>query len=107
MFRPDPKVVSTSGPGSRVQSIPSKLGAAVLMETDRLMPSYPGRSWVIASLTCAGLALAVTPVVFGPLGVRSGFVAAWKGARWWGTAGVSASFVAAVVSAYLSAWLST
>ena len=68
---------------------------------------YPGRSWVIASLACAGLALVVTPVVFGPLGVIAGAVAAWKGARWWATAAVSASFVLAVVSVYLAAWLST
>ena len=64
-----------------------------------------GRSWVIASLAFAGLALAATPVVFGPLGVVAGAVAAWRGARWWVTAAVSASFVAAVVSAYLAAWL--
>ena len=68
---------------------------------------YPGRSWVIASLVCAGLALAVTPVVFGPLGVVAGFVAAWRGARWWATTGVTASFVAAVVGVYLAAWLAT
>jgi len=68
---------------------------------------YPGRRWVIASLVCAALALAVTPVVLGPLGVIAGFVAAWKGARWWATAGVSASFVAAVLSIYLAAWLTT
>ena len=37
----------------------------------------PGRRWVIASLVCVGLALAVTPVVFGPLGVVAGAVAAW------------------------------
>ena len=67
---------------------------------------YPSRSWVIASLVCAGLALAATPVVFGPLGIVAGAVAAWKGAKWWATAAVSASFVAAVVSAYLAAWLS-
>ena len=71
------------------------------------MPSYPGRSWVIASLLCAGLALAVTRVVFGPLGIVAGAVAAWKGAKWWGTAGVSASFVAAVLSAYLVGWVTT
>ncbi len=39
------------------------------------------------------------------LGIVAGSVSAWKGARWRGTAGVSASFVAAVVSAYLVAWL--
>ena len=68
---------------------------------------YPGRSWVIASLVCAGVALAVTPVVFGPLGVIAGCVAAWKRAKWWATAVVSASFVAAVVSAYVAAWLNS
>ena len=71
------------------------------------MPSYPGRSWVIASLVCAGLALAVTPVVFAPLGIVAGFVAAWKGAKLWASLAVSASFVAALASAYLFAWLST
>ena len=75
------------------------MGLAV-RETNR----YPGRSWVIASLVCAGLALAVTPIVFGPLGVIAGFVAAWKGARWWASA--AASFVAAVVSVNLASWLS-
>ena len=68
---------------------------------------YPGRSWVIASLVCAGLALAVTPVVFGPLGVIAGFVAAWKGVRGWASAAVSTSFVAAVASVYLAAWLAS
>ena len=67
----------------------------------------PGRRWVISSLVCAGLALAVAPVVLGPLGVIAGAVAAWKGARWWATAGVTASLVAAVVSAYMAAWLTT
>ncbi len=67
----------------------------------------PGRRWVIASLVCAGLALAATPVVFGPLGVLAGCVAAWKGAKWWASAAVSASFAAAVVSVYLAAWLTT
>ena len=66
---------------------------------------YPGRSWVIASLGFAGLALAVTPVVFGPLGVAACTVADWKGARWWATATVSTSFVAAVGGFYLAARL--
>ena len=67
----------------------------------------PDRRWAIASLICAVLALAFAPVVFGPLGVLTGGVAVWKGARWWGTAGVSASFVAAVVGFYLAIWLAT
>ena len=58
-------------------------------------------------MVCPGLALAVTPVVFEPLGVIAGFVAAWKGAKWWASAAVSASFVAAVASVYLAAWLTT
>ena len=55
------------------------------------MTAKPGRRWVIFRLVCAFLALAATPVVFGPLGVVTGMVAVWKGAKWWGTAGVSAS----------------
>ena len=71
------------------------------------MTARPGRRWVISSLVLAALSLAVAPVVFGPLGVVVGGVAVWKGARWWGTAGVSASFVAAVVGFYLAIWLAT
>ena len=58
-------------------------------------------------MVCAGLSLAFAPVVFGPLGVVAGIVAVWKGAKWWGTAGVSASFVSAVVAYYLATWLAT
>ena len=67
------------------------------------MPDQPktnqGRKWVLASLVCAALSLAVAPVVFGPLGVVAGSVAVSKGARWLGAAGVSGSAVAAVVGA--------
>ncbi len=53
----------------RVEDVTCELvQRTVVMETDRLMPSYPGRRRVIDSLVCAGLDLAVTPVVFGPLG---------------------------------------
>ena len=65
----------------------------------------PGKRWVITSMVCAALALAVAPVVFGPVGVMAGTVADWKGGRWWGTVGVSGSAAAAVVSAYLAAWV--
>ena len=44
--------------------------------------------------------MTITPVVFGPLGIAAGMVAVWKGARWWGTAAVSGSFVAAVAGYY-------
>ena len=71
------------------------------------MTAIPCRRWVIGSLACAGLSLAFAPVVFGPLGVAAGAVAAWKGARWWGTAGVSSSAVAGVVGYYLAAGLVT
>ena len=67
--------------------------------------SMPGRSWVIASLVCAGLALAVKPVMFGPLGIVAGAVAAWKGATWWASAAVAASLGEAVASGYLVAYL--
>ncbi len=42
-----------------------------------------GRRPAIVSLVCAALALAVAPVVFGPLGVIAGMVAVWKGDGWW------------------------
>ena len=71
------------------------------------MTANPGRRWAIGSLVCAALALAFAPVVFGPLGVMAGTVAVRKGAKWRGTAGVSASFVAAVVGFYLATWLAT
>ena len=91
MCRPDPRGVSING----LRATYSRSFAAALVQRDTkgLMPSYPGRRWVIGSLVCAGLALAVTPVVFGPLGVVAGFVAAWKGAKWWATVAVSASFL--------------
>ena len=41
-------------------------------------------------------------VVFGPLGIVASMVAFWKGARWWGAAGVSGSAVAAVVGYYMA-----
>ncbi|MCH8898473.1 MAG: hypothetical protein IIC33_09315 [Chloroflexi bacterium] len=66
-----------------------------------------GRRWVIGSLVCATLALGFAPVVFGPLGVMAGTVAVRRGAKWRGTAGVSASFMAAVVGFYLATWLAT
>ena len=62
----------------------------------------PGRRWVIGSLPCAAVSLAIAPVVFGPLGVVTGAAAVWKGARRWGTAGVPASFVAAMISFYMA-----
>ena len=71
------------------------------------MTALLGRRWVIGSLVCATLALAVAPVVFGTLGVIAGTVAVAKGARWRGTVGVSASAVAAVIGFYLAAGLVT
>ena len=77
-------------------------------ETDyQSMAATPGRRWVIGSLVFAAMSLAFAPVVFGPLGVIAGSVAVWKGAKLWGTAGVSASFVAAVFGFYLAIWLAT
>lgn len=67
--------------------------------------AMPGRRWVLYSVVCAFLSLGVAPVVFGSLGVVAGTVAVWKGAKWCGTAGVSASFVAAVTAFYVAARL--
>ena len=73
----------------------------------RSITVMPGRRWVMASLVFAALAPVIVPVVFGPLGVAAGVVAAAKGARWWGTAGVSASLVAAVTAFRVAARLTT
>ncbi len=61
-----------------------------------LMTRKPGRMWSRASLIVAVWALLLTPAVLGPLGVAAGCVAIVKGDKWWGTAGVSGSTVAAV-----------
>lgn len=63
--------------------------------------------WAFSSLVCAALALVITPVVFGPLGVVAGAVAVWKGGRWWGAAGVCASAVVGVAGFYLAVGLIT
>ena len=56
-------------------------------------------------MVCAALALTVAPVVFCPLGVVAGTVSVWKGARWWGTAGVTGGALAGVLGYYLAAGL--
>ena len=77
-------------------------------EIDRqTITPMPGRRWIIGSLVCAALALGFAPVLFGLLGVVAGTVAVWKGGRWWGTAGVSGSAVAAVVGYYWAGGLIT
>ena len=47
-----------------------------------------GRKWVVASLVCAALSLAITPFMFGLLGVIAGSVAVWKGDRHGGAWGL-------------------
>jgi len=68
-------------------------GGANVQEVTPLAPGY------------LGTGLLGVPAVVGPLGVVTGTVAVWKGARWWGTAGVSISFVAAQTGFYLAAWV--
>ena len=74
-------------------------------EIDHQSMTERGRRWVVGGLVCAAFALAVAPVVFGPLGVVAGTVAVWKGARWWGTAGITASAMAGVLGYFLAAGL--
>lgn len=71
------------------------------------MTADPGGRWAIGSLMCAALTLAVAPIVLGPLGVVAGALAVWKGARWRGTVGLSASAVAAVIGYYLAVGFTT
>ena len=73
----------------------------------RSTTAIPGRRWVISSLVYAALSLAFAPVVFAPLGVVAGTVAVWKGARWWGTAGLTGSAMAGVLGYFLAAGLVT
>lgn len=71
------------------------------------MTASPGRRWAVASPVCAALARAVAPFLFGLLGVAAGMVAVAEGARWWGTAGVSATTGALVISLYVAGRLVT
>ena len=59
----------------------------------------------IASVAFAFLSLGSVPVLFGPLGIIAGVVAVANGARWYGTVGIVASFVAAGISLYWDAGL--
>lgn len=65
------------------------------METEGLTTAMPYRRWIFFSLVCAAVSLSIAPLVFGPLGVIAGIVAVWKGAKWRGTVGISASVLAA------------
>ena len=76
-------------------------------EIDHQSMTERGRRWVVGGLVCAALSLTFAPVVLMPLGVVAGAVAVWKGARWWGTAVISASAVTGVVGYYLAAGLAT
>ena len=67
--------------------------------------NQPGRRWVMGSIAFAFLSLGSVPVMFGPLGIIAGVVAVAKGARWYGTVGIVASFVAAGISLYWDAGL--
>ena len=55
-----------------------------------------GRRFAAASMVLALVALAVAPVVFGPLGILMGMVAVSKGERYLGMLGVVASAVLGV-----------
>ena len=67
------------------------------LERARQRTTKPGRMWARASLICGGWSLFIAPAVLGPLGVAAGCVAIAKGDKWWGTAGVLGSAVAALV----------
>ena len=51
------------------------------------------------------MSLGSVPVLFGPLRILLGVVAVARGARWYGTVGIVASFVAAGISLYWDAGL--
>ena len=61
-----------------------------------------GRRFAVASLVLALVALAVAPVVFGPLGILMGMVAVSEGDRYLGMLGLTASAVLAVTGYYVA-----
>ena len=61
-----------------------------------------GRHFAVASMVLVLAALAVAPVVFGPLGILMGMVAVSKGERYLGMLGPSASAVPAVTGYYIA-----
>ena len=61
-----------------------------------------GRRFAVASMVLALVALAVAPVVFGPLGILMGMVAVSKGERYLGMLGLTASAVLAVTGYYVA-----
>lgn len=61
-----------------------------------------GRRFAAASMALALVALAVAPVVFGPLGILMGMVAVSKGERYLGMLGLTASAVLAVTGYYVA-----
>lgn len=64
--------------------------------------SKSGRRFAVASMVLALVALAVAPVVFGPLGILMGMVAVVKGERYLGMLGVVTSAVLAVTGYYIA-----
>ena len=64
--------------------------------------SKSGRRFAAASMVLALVALAVAPVVFGPLGILMGMVAVVKGERYLGMLGVVTSAVLAVTGYYIA-----
>jgi len=60
------------------------------------------RRFAAASMVLALVALAVAPVVFGPLGILMGMVAVSKGERYLGMLGLTASAVLAVTGYYIA-----
>ena len=61
-----------------------------------------GRRFAAASMALALVALAVAPVVFGPLGILMGMVAVSKGERYLGMLGLTAGAVLAVTGYYVA-----
>ena len=61
-----------------------------------------GRRFAAASMVLALVALAVAPVVFGPLGILMGMVAVSKGERYLGMSGLAASTVLTVIGYYIA-----
>ena len=66
-----------------------------------MLQNKSGRWFAALSIVLGLVAAAVAPVVFGPLGILMGMVAVYKGERYLGMLGLSASAVLAVTGYYI------
>ena len=66
---------------------------------------HPGRAWAVAGIVSGILAVAILPIILGPLGVVLGAVGYAKGSRGTGIAAIVAGVLGLVLGLLLAAFL--